>query len=237
MPSKSDSARTNGAKSRGPSTPAGRARSSQNSLKHGLNSAAIVLPSEDPSEFANLLAAYTAHLQPHGPIELDLVHEMAAAKWRLDRIAVIETQLFTEAIDHVEEYSDDPLTPVQALASAFRRLANGNSLAVLHRAESRLTRSYSRALRNLLQLQRTRQSPPVPTTAGPGENKICQNEPTDSRLPSGYLTAPDLSTTSANLLKLPPITGHLQHGGPGTIWKTCTLHPNNARPKVSPFSI
>jgi len=191
MPSKSQTSRTNGSKSHGPSTPSGRARSSQNALTHGLTSQTIVLPSEDPAEFDALLAAYTQHLHPSGPIELDLVHEMAAAKWRLNRIALIETQLFTDAIDHVEQYSDDPLSPAEALASAFERLANGSSLTVLHRMESRFSRAYSRALRNLLQLQRSRQPSGEPAAPASDENEICKNEPTGSTLPpTGYLNAP-----------------------------------------------
>jgi len=193
MPSKSQTSRLNGAKSRGPITAAGRARSSQNALKHGLCSQALVLPSEDPSDFDALLAAYLNHLTPTGPVELDLVHEMVAAKWRLDRIARIETQLFTEAIDHFEEHSDDPISPDQSLADAFERLASRGSLTALHRMESRLTRSYSRALRALLQLQRDRNKPP--STPSGDENEICKNEPTsaptDPTPMTGYLNAPN----------------------------------------------
>ncbi len=196
MPSKSDSARINGAKSRGPVTEAGRARSSKNAIKHGLTAQTIVLPTEDPDEYDALLTSYTQQFQPDGPVELDLVHEMAAAQWRLQRIALIETQLFTAAIEREEEDSDSPLTPVESLTAAFRTLANGTSLGFLHRMESRLGRSYSRALRNLLQLQRLRHSPAAaPASPAPGENKICKNEPTDPASPTGYINAPHQSPT------------------------------------------
>jgi len=176
---------------------------------HGLTSETLVLPSEDPAEFHALLTAYIQQFQPDGPVELDLVHEIVAAKWRLDRIALIETQLFTDAIAHEEDHSDHPLTPTQALTGAFERLANHNSFAVLHRMESRLGRAYSRALRNLLQLQRLRQQPAEPATPrpAPGENKICKNEPTDAPTDGGYLNAPpDASTTEIHsATQLPPI--------------------------------
>lgn len=221
MPSKSQTSRLNGAKSRGPITESGRARSSQNALKHGLTSQTLVLPSEDPADFDALLAAYLNQLRPIGPIELDLVHEMVAAKWRLDRIAHIETQLFVEAIDRVEEYSDDPLTPAQALASGFERLANGGSLNVLHRMESRLDRAYSRALRNLLQLQRDRNKPPAsPPAPTVDENEICKNEPTvpplDHPTPTtGYLNAPAtpiLTSPAAIPMKDAPPTANPSEG-------------------------
>ena len=214
MPSKSQSARINGSKSRGPTTPAGRARSSQNALKHGLTSQSLLLPSEDPGEFHHLLASYLHKLQPDGPVELALVHEMVAAKWRLDRIAAIETQLFGEAIDHVEEYADDPLNELQALAHGFERIANSSSFSFLYRIESRLTRAYSRALRNLLQLQKLREpsttgasdsataEPVAPEPPALSEIENCINEPTGPAAnpgPSTYLcssTRPPLTPTA-----------------------------------------
>ena len=188
--SKSQSARTNGAKSHGPSTEAGRARSSQNALKHGFSAQTLLLPSEDPAEFQQLLAAYLDDFHPAGPVELDLVHQLVAAKWRLDRLAIIETELFTGAIQHEEERAadndDEPLTAAESLTKAFRSLANSPYLTFLHRTESRLERCYSRALRNLLQLQRLRQSPATTADPPPPENQICKNEPNQTAEPLGF---------------------------------------------------
>ena len=185
--SKSQSARSNGAKSHGPTSEAGRRRSSQNALKHGFSAETIVLPTEDSAEFNQLLAAYTNQFLPNGPVELDLVHQMVAAKWRLRRLSTIETQLFAKAIAREEERAADrdeeQLTPTESLAEAFSSLANSPDLAFLHRTESRLERSYSRALRNLLQLQHLRQPRPEPPS-GPPENKICKNEPTGYSTPA-----------------------------------------------------
>ncbi|HTS48058.1 MAG TPA: hypothetical protein VMH05_08940 [Bryobacteraceae bacterium] len=187
---KSESARINGAKSHGPKTEAGRKRSSQNAIKHGLTSQTLVLPTEDPEEFQQLLTSYLDQFQPDGPAELHLVHEMVAAKWRLERLAVIETQLYTEYLEQVEEDADDPLSPVESLTSAFTGLANSNSYPFLQRVEARLERTYARALRTLIQLQRLRQSSGQPNDAAPtpSENKICTNEPTEPTRPNGHFT-------------------------------------------------
>ena len=183
---KSESARINGAKSRGPVTEAGRRRSSQNALKHGLTAQTILLPSEDPDEFHQLLASYIRQFQPDGPVELDLVHDMVAAKWRLQRLALIETQLFIESMEHAEDRADTRLTPIESLTTGFERMVQDNTLAFLHRAESRLERTYSRALRNLLQLQKLRR-PTDPPSAPPPDEETCKNEPTDPLRPNGYI--------------------------------------------------
>src|SRR5579872_3073992 len=197
MPSirKSQSARENGAQSRGPKTDAGKQRSSQNALRHGLCSQALVLPSEDPADFQRLLDSYLQQFRPAGPIELDLAHEIAAAKWRLNRLTLIETQLLADSIADVERRraqdiedgdEDEPLTPAQSLAKAFDRLSSG-SLNFLHRIQSRLERTYSRALQNLLRIEAQRGPSDPPAAPQPdGQNEICANEPTGLVQPNGY---------------------------------------------------
>ena len=78
MPSlaKSQSARANGAKSRGPATEAGKQRSSQNAIRHGLTAQTLVLPCEDPADYQRLLDSYLDYFHPSSPVELDLVQEM-----------------------------------------------------------------------------------------------------------------------------------------------------------------
>jgi len=184
MPSllKSESSRANGAKSSGPKTDAGRQRSSQNAIKHGFTAQTIVLPNEDAAEYDQFLSTYLQHFQPDGPVELDLVHAMAAAKWRLRRLALIEQQLFIESFDYLERAYADRFTGEERLAKAFERLAGSTSFPFLYRVQSRLEREYSRALRNLLQLQNPRpprRSPEDPLPGPPSEaGEICKNEPT-----------------------------------------------------------
>ena len=52
---KSQTARANGAQSRGPVTPQGRAASSRNSLRHGFTAASMVLPTESRQDFQSPL--------------------------------------------------------------------------------------------------------------------------------------------------------------------------------------
>src|SRR5437899_1237246 len=93
MPSKlrSDTARANGAKSRGPKTAATRQISSMNSLRHGLTAcSSILLACESREEFDRMAAEYNAIYRPVGPEENGFVREMIAARWRIQRIGTAE---------------------------------------------------------------------------------------------------------------------------------------------------
>jgi len=80
----------------GPKTKAGKATSSKNSLKHGLASGTLLLPDEDPAEFAALLSSLqTAHAPADATEEL-LVADMAKFHWLSDRAIRLQTVAFEE---------------------------------------------------------------------------------------------------------------------------------------------
>ena len=83
---KSETARMNGAKSRGPTTPEGREKSSRNAVKHGFTSNSnMVLDCESSDQFHELLGDFFTTYQPASAVERDLVEEMVAARWRIRR--------------------------------------------------------------------------------------------------------------------------------------------------------
>src|SRR5262252_1475748 len=109
------SSRANGARSRGPVTPEGKRRVSQNALKHGLLAAqCVVLPHEPPDGFQATFADYLERFAPSDELELGMVEEMASAYWRLRRAWVIENQLLTDGMGRQSGKSGH-----QALADAF----------------------------------------------------------------------------------------------------------------------
>jgi hypothetical protein len=85
---KTETARINGAKSRGSITPEGKARSSANSRSHGL-AASILLDGESSEQFQLMRADFMSHFQPQTAVETDLVDIMAIARWRLRRLLAI----------------------------------------------------------------------------------------------------------------------------------------------------
>jgi hypothetical protein len=94
---RAEASRQNGARSRGPRTPEGKARAAQNALKHGLRAQKyLVLPDEDGAEFAALEAAMIEELAPVGALQAVLTRRVAVAAWRLARADRLEVELFAE---------------------------------------------------------------------------------------------------------------------------------------------
>jgi hypothetical protein len=171
---KSETARANGALSTGPVTPAGKARSSQNALKHGLHSKQILLPTESAEEFHTLRDSYFDQFQPATPVEAELVESLAATRWRIRRLATIEANMFRNNILEKEKYIPEELDDAgeeARLAWSFKNIANnGSALQVLLRYEATLSRTYDRAFKQLQLLQTQRPA---------GQDGKQQNEPTE----------------------------------------------------------
>lgn len=124
--------RRNARLSTGPRTPEGKAAVRYNACKHGLTSRELLLPEESNEEFLALLSAFRSDFQPQSPREQDLLFQLAAATWRLDRIIRIETSL--------------PLIRFGEMFPQFRR------------HETRIRRSFYRAL-DALKLAQARPAP------------------------------------------------------------------------------
>jgi hypothetical protein len=77
---------------RGPRSPAGKAASAFNNLRHGLASTAIVLPSEDTEEWQAFHEDVLARFEAEGPVESALASRVAELLWRLRRAARAEEQ-------------------------------------------------------------------------------------------------------------------------------------------------
>jgi hypothetical protein len=157
---KSETARINGAKSRGPTTDEGKEKSSRNAIKHGLTAGNgnILLDCEDPAQFDEVLNKLLGIHEPATPAESDLVEEMVAARWRTRRMWTIETGLLNAEVLAQAAKTDSP-DPSIHLASAFHSLADDSrSLALASRYEARLQRLYDRAYKTLRELQQVRKS-------------------------------------------------------------------------------
>jgi hypothetical protein len=207
---KSDTARANGSKSKGPITPEGKARSSRNAVRHGLRAEFNVLSHESEDDFQLLLDAFIYRYQPADAVELELVHEMAIARWRLRRIGNLETELFDNEITLCDDYVADKFAEIDddaRFACVFQKMADeGKALALLMRYETSLARVYERAVKQLDALQ-NRKLPSEPTRAlslnplltspSDGTADFRPREASDS--PEPHSGNPNLRTSSLNL--------------------------------------
>ncbi|MCC6392309.1 MAG: hypothetical protein IT167_17040 [Bryobacterales bacterium] len=138
----SDAARINGAKSQGPTTPEGKARSSQNGRIHGFTASRIVFQApEEQEDYDALLAEYASNLKPKGPIELDTFHQLIHAAWRLRNLATADAALYEQA-------GADPLLSENPEIE--------KRAALLHRYRTAAERAYTRALNQLKSIQNNR---------------------------------------------------------------------------------
>lgn len=146
--------RINGAKSKGPNTPEGKARAAQNSRRHGMLANTIILDGESDTRFTELLRALKADLDPEGEVETALVENMAVARWRQMRLWAIEKASLSHEMRKRADLEPD--NPTRA-ALAFKTLSDeSRSLELVNRYETRYDRQYSRALSRLLELRQSK---------------------------------------------------------------------------------
>jgi hypothetical protein len=146
-PARAEASRKNGAKSKGPVTPEGKARASRNALKHGLRAEHfVVVEGESPEAFAAFEAALVADLAPAGALQTLLAGRIARAAWRLERAERIEVELFAREMDGPFGDGD--------LGLALIRDGNGaRAFDTLLRYRGAAQAEFSRALRLLKELQ------------------------------------------------------------------------------------
>ncbi len=137
--------RANGARSRGPRSQSGKARSSQNAIRHGLLAKCVVMAGESSQGFDAILQQHLARFAPVDGVDQGFIEEMAAASWRIRRSWAMETRLFDDAVA-----AQPPGDERGRMADALGRLALRPEFALLHRYETRLHLTYQRALHNFL---------------------------------------------------------------------------------------
>src|SRR5579872_4775180 len=138
--------RANSEHSTGPRTEEGKARSSQNALRHGLLSRTPVLPSEDRAAYEQHCRRFVDEYRPATPTETQLTQELADTAWRLNRIPALEAELLHRAAHPPNEQARIDFDIVDA----------HRVMASLSLHSSRLSRQFQRALQQLREIQTDR---------------------------------------------------------------------------------
>jgi len=164
----SETSRRNGAKSRGPKTPAGKSNSSRNGTTHGMLSKTIVIEGEVAARFAALLATLRDDLKPLNSIEDGLVEDLATCRWRQRRILAMETACLTHEIQHQEPGAPTDTNATRA-AHAYRSLStDSRTLALFNVYELRFDRQYNRILHRFFAIRAARKMDSA--TSNPGSS-------------------------------------------------------------------
>jgi hypothetical protein len=124
--------RRNARKSTGPRTPAGRAVSRQNALRHGLTAGDIIVRGESEAEFIAFYWDRYETLAPADPVEEGLVERIITCEWRIRRIYRLEAAL---------------MSTVEGVDISFFRISK--HIAALSRYETAIDRALQRARHDL----------------------------------------------------------------------------------------
>src|SRR4051812_5822803 len=111
--------RRNAQKSTGPRSAEGKARSSLNHLKTGIDSESLVLPGEDPAAVEALRVEYYDHHQPQTPDERDTLDAIIHAVCLLRRLRRLEAEFTRHEME---------MTPGLDLASSLGHVFSNASL-------------------------------------------------------------------------------------------------------------
>jgi hypothetical protein len=88
--------RRNARLSTGPATEAGKKRSRQNAVRHGLTAETVINALEDADDYAAFEMAVTADHDAQSAVEREMVLRLASLLWRLRRATAIESGLFRQ---------------------------------------------------------------------------------------------------------------------------------------------
>src|SRR3954454_22271432 len=99
-----ESNRRNARRSTGPTTAAGKLRSRQNAVRHGLTAETVIGALEDAEDYRAFEAAVTTDYDAQSAVERELVLRLASLLWRIRRATTMETGLFEIQAGHLLEF-------------------------------------------------------------------------------------------------------------------------------------
>ena len=151
-------AQTQKSKSTGPRTPAGKARSSVNALRHGLTGRVVVLPSEDMDAYYAFCAELIADLAPETPVERQYAQTFCDTQWRLNQCLFDRRQhALARSLRSRRRHRSRP-SPGSRRPDRRPRIPRGDSKSFVNLSlyEQRLQRTLKESLRQLQELQTKR---------------------------------------------------------------------------------
>jgi hypothetical protein len=191
-------AQSNGAKSAGPKTAAGKLKSSRNSLKHGITCTTrtpLLLPGEDAAVLQKYTQAFYDHFRPSNLAEGALVDTLIAMVWKTSRIHGYEAETLTSSAEDIHPTLADQYAVIninRLFAIAFQDSAGKAQTPIALRYLAATRNMFRSALSDLLRLRQAKADPeqfciPVPQYA-PVIQSLC--------IDPSILPVADLNTTT-----------------------------------------
>ena len=150
--------RLNAQKSTGPRSPEGKAASSMNALKSGIDAKSQIIRGEKAANLETLKTEYYDRYHPTAPEQRMLVDTLIDAEWLLRRFRVVEAQLWEQGA----QFALKPEPEIE-LAKALRD--NAEYFTRLQRRIDTAQRNYRNALQELQHLQAENRPLPDPEPA------------------------------------------------------------------------
>ena len=157
--------------STGPSSQAGKTKSSLNAVKSGLTGRTVLLPSEDAALYQAHVCEFVKHYAPVGDEECKLVQSLADTEWRLLRIPALEMGIYAVGrLEFAGLFPDEDEAVRKHLIEAQVFLAYQRQLNNLSIQESRLRRQREKDTAALRELQESASSRPKRVSMPPSAN-------------------------------------------------------------------
>jgi len=136
--------RLNGQKSTGPRTEEGKAKSSQNAMRHGLRAQELQMDKDVAEDSEEFIREMQECFKPVGLHERNLVARITAQAWRLRRVVSVETGTVNDTLKNY---------PSRTLAQVF---GGDPNLLLYGRYEAAIEGAMHRNIRELRSAQRYR---------------------------------------------------------------------------------
>ncbi len=175
--------------STGPTSQAGKAKSSLNAVKSGLTGRTVLLSGDDASRYEAHVAQFVERYGPVGDDERKLVQSLADTEWRLLRIPSLEMGIYAVGrLEFASSFANEDEAVRKHLIEAQVFLAYQRQLNNLSIQESRLCRQRDKDTAALRELQdnRKRQAKARLDNAGRQYIRSLQEKPNQAFDPAAF---------------------------------------------------
>ena len=143
--------------STGPTSEAGKSKSSLNAVKTGLTGRTVLLPADDAAAYQGHLDRIFAQWQPYDDNERNLTQTLADTEWRLLRIPTLEAGIYALGrLEFKEKFANEPEAVRSSLIEAHTFLTYRKDLNNLSVQEGRLLRMRENTMTALSKIQEDR---------------------------------------------------------------------------------